>query len=346
MVDRLTNHVRSLATRKIQRSRGEPSKNKKTNKGKSRAATNTDAPPIEAIAANPLESSDSSSNSNDTDSQDPPSGDQGSQDPETKAAQKARQVIIGTQQNAKSTLQHGTVVAHSAMGTEQESGMQVALTCHHQNGDDTTAVPLNRRYLHLDTDVAAGTAPHSPHQLLHTRHLPVVPATDAGATEESTAADGDDTTALVTQRLHPSHVLLHCQDICKTESSGVSTLTLINSYYPHSHHHCSRLAKNPLSSAKQRNVKSLISPRGLKLGTGMPPADRLSDGARVGQVPNSGVFAFCTISSSLSNRVRPSVPPGGRSRSYDALGLSKGRYLCVGTNSVSRQCMATHQLEQ
>ena len=71
LVDRLTNYVRSHATRKIQRSRVEPSV-------KSRGATHTDAPPVELIAANPLESSDSNSNGDDTDNQDPPSGDQGS----------------------------------------------------------------------------------------------------------------------------------------------------------------------------------------------------------------------------------------------------------------------------
>ena len=69
LADRLTNHVRSLAKRKIQRSRGEPSKNNKT---KSRPAPHTEAPP------SPLESSDSTSNHDDTDSQDPPSGDQSS----------------------------------------------------------------------------------------------------------------------------------------------------------------------------------------------------------------------------------------------------------------------------
>ena len=188
---------------------------------------------------------------------------------ETRVAQKAHQTRIGTQ-NAKSTMQNGTVAAHPAVGTEQESGMQVALTHYHQSGDDTTEV---RRYRHPDTDVAAGTAPHPPHQLRRTRHLPPVPATDAGATGESTAADIDDIAALVKQLSHRSHALLHCQAICKTESSGVSTLTLINSYYPHSHHHCSQLAKIPLSSAKQTNVKSQISPRGLKPGTGMPSAE-------------------------------------------------------------------------
>ena len=181
--------------------------------------------------------------------------------------------MIGTQQNARSTnaLQNCTVAAHLAVGTEQKSGTQVALTRHHQNSEDTTTVPLNRRYLRLGTDVATGTAPHPPHQLLRTCRPPVAPATDVAATGEGTVADGDDITALVTQLLHLSHMLPHCQDKCKTV--GVSILTLINSYYPHSHHHCSRPAKNQLSSAKQRNVRSQTSPRGLKLGIGMPPAE-------------------------------------------------------------------------
>ena len=185
--------------------------------------------------------------------------------------------------------------------------MQVALTCCHQSSDDTTEVPQNRRYLHPDTDVAAGTAPHPPHQLRRTRHLPPVPATDAGATGESIAADGDDIAALVKQLSHPSHALFHCQDICKTESSGVSTLTLINSYYPHSHHHCSRMAKNPLSSAKQTNVKSQISPRGLKPGTGSYAICRIaSDPAMALELVKYQTvmcLLFCTISGSLSNRV-------------------------------------------
>ena len=129
---------------------------------------------------------------------------------ETKAAQKAHQAT----QNAESTLQMGTVAAHPAVGTQQESGMQAALTRHHQNGDDTVAAPRNWKYLHLDTDVAARTAPHPPPQLHRTHRLPPVPATEAGATGESTADDGDDTAALMKQLSHPSHVLLHCQDIC------------------------------------------------------------------------------------------------------------------------------------
>ena len=73
LVECLTHHIRSLATKKIQRPRAQPSKQNSVKK----AATHsrTEAPPLDPT---PPESSDSNSDNNDTGSQDPPSGDQGS----------------------------------------------------------------------------------------------------------------------------------------------------------------------------------------------------------------------------------------------------------------------------
>ena len=73
LVERLTHHIRSSATKKIQRPRGQPSKQKSVEKAATH--TGTEAPPLDST---PPESSDSNSDNDNTGSQDPPSGDQGS----------------------------------------------------------------------------------------------------------------------------------------------------------------------------------------------------------------------------------------------------------------------------
>ena len=73
LVERLTHHIRSLATKKIQRPRAQPSKQNSVKKAAMHSRT--EAPPLDPT---PPESSDSNSDNDDTGSQDPPSGDQGS----------------------------------------------------------------------------------------------------------------------------------------------------------------------------------------------------------------------------------------------------------------------------
>lgn len=146
------------------------------------------------------------------------------------------------------------------------------------------------------------SAPHPPHLPLRTCHPPVASATDVADTGEGTAADGDDITALATQLLHPSHVLPlsgHMQDRIKWGKYTNFDKLLLPTLTP-------PLFMTGQKSTKQRKTeKRQVTDLTLWLEAWNRYATLqnrlgLSDGTRVGQVPNSGVFAFCMISGSLS----------------------------------------------
>ena len=115
--------------------------------------------------------------------------------------------------------------APSAMGTtpEHRNAIQVILTRHHQNSRGTdvhAALRPNQMCHHRNIDVTAiGTAPYHLHQLPHTPHPQAAHlhlAVDTAVTDAGTAANTDDVTALALLPSHPSHVLLRCQDTCRT----------------------------------------------------------------------------------------------------------------------------------